>query len=358
MDATVDHRQPQVDHQRLEEARATHELRVERRLWAPPSTSAALLPDGRALVRIGSFRQVVEGRSAALVPRLLERLREGAVGEAVVREIAGGDLVAAREVESVLRVLWERGLVDEEDPTPRTEEPTDGERAAQLRYLSFFTSRPYAAVARLARAVAEVSAPPELESRIRQCLASSGVGVVRAPRTPDDGPLGDTPGDRPRVTLLAFRSPDEPELLDRNDALVSRGEPFLCAALAGTGARVGPLVVPGETACLRCVREAERRLVAPLPGGAPPGALRPVPCEPVSLLDLVSAILATEAWKTLTGLFVPALANRRLLIDPGALRFETEAVFKLPRCPACSRAATHAETESFTTIAEPAATEV
>lgn len=62
-------------------------------------------------------------------------------------------------------------------------------------------------------------------------------------------PLRLVPG-RPDVVLVLSRGePDRAAL----DPLVRDGLPHLVLALVDGGARLGPLVVPGRTACLRCV---------------------------------------------------------------------------------------------------------
>lgn len=327
-----------------------------RRLIAPLSTVASALCSDRAIVWVGGLRQVVEGASARLVPALLDRLRGGAREDTAVDDVASATGSPVTEVRRVLAVLWERGLVDEEDPAQRKIDLPSGELTAQARYLSLFTSRPFSAAARLRRSVVELIVPEELASRLHLGLASSGIGRVRvATESSDTAALDPLREDQPSLSVLAVRSPAEPRALAANDALVSGEKTFLAVCLNGGIARVGPLVIPRETACLRCAHEVERRLAPALPDDLHLPETPPAPCEPVALLDLVAALIVNECWKALSGLFVPVLANRRLLIEPGGLRFETEPLFKLPRCPACGRGARHAETEAFTPTTTPPA---
>ncbi len=102
----------------------------------------------------------------------------------------------------------------------------------------------------------------------------------------------------PTVTLLV--SCGEP-LRSRVDRLVRDDHPHLLLTLLPDGARLGPFVAPGLTACLRCldahVSEADPRrglVLAQLEDGAS----RPVPCDPVlapAAMALAVRELATYA---------------------------------------------------------------
>ncbi len=78
----------------------------------------------------------------------------------------------------------------------------------------------------------------------------------------------------PALVVLAGRS-DLPELRRRAQALVNAGQPHLVVDVVEGVGRLGPLVVPGETACLTCVDHhrtdrdpAWPRLMAQLSGPA------------------------------------------------------------------------------------------
>jgi bacteriocin biosynthesis cyclodehydratase domain-containing protein len=292
-----------------------------------------------------------------LVPKLLERFRNGEVARTAVLTVAEEDGCASEEVWSVLEALWQRGIVDSEEPGSELAGDASPELAAQIRYLALFTSRPYRVAADLARSVVDLFVVPELAARLSALLSSSGVGAVRLQPT-ERGARADAPpaGDGRWLAILVARSLEEDWLLPCNGALIDAGRSFIGATLTRASAHVGPSVIPRESACLQCVHETEKRLVPALPRGVHLHGAPPFPAEPIALLDLVAAVLALEAIKTLTGLFVPSLVNRRLIIEPAALGFESEPLFKLPRCPVCGRAATRTETEAFEmTIATPTA---
>ena len=89
-------------------------------------------------------------------------------------------------------------------------------------------------------------------------------------------------------------------------------------------------VLPGTTACYRCVFEE-----APPPGDAPScneaGVLGPVPA-------LVAALQAAEALRLLTG-SAPSYADRLLSLDLREGRWRTVPLARNPRCPTCAAAA-------------------
>jgi bacteriocin biosynthesis cyclodehydratase domain-containing protein len=58
-----------------------------------------------------------------------------------------------------------------------------------------------------------------------------------------------SPGRRPDLTIFTSGAPIEPEV---RNALHAAGLPHLVTGLRETTALIGPLVVPGETSCLRC----------------------------------------------------------------------------------------------------------
>jgi len=309
------------------------------RLWVQPAIRSAPLGEERTLLWIGGLRQIVGGRSGRLVPKLIERLRGGEVAEDAIELVASAEGCSVGEVSRVLDVLWERGIVDEEDPGDDRLEEDRTEIAAQIRYLSLFTSRPRRAHTALSHSAVDLFVVPELTDRLNGLLVASGIGTV-TPCSIEPEAIArvaeerETRGGHSAAVVVA-RALEEKWVLECNDELVRHGRSFIAATVSGGGARIGPTVMARESACLRCVYEAERRLASPLPEGVRLPGAPPVATEPVALLDLVAATLALEVVKSLTGLFLPSLTNRRLLIEPASLGLEYETLVKLPRCPSC-----------------------
>jgi len=112
-----------------------------------------------------------------------------------------------------------------------------------------------------------------------------------------------------------------------NDACVAAGIPLVHAGVLGF--RVQLLtVLPGQSACYRCVFEE-----APPPGDVPScqeaGVLGPLPA-------LAGALQAAEAIRVVTGVPV-AYADRLLAGDLHTGRWRTVPVAARAACPACAR---------------------
>ncbi len=86
---------------------------------------------------------------------------------------------------------------------------------------------------------------------------------------------------------------------------------------------LGPLVVPGQTACLACLGHRVARRWGDLP---PP----PAP----QLLHRAAQVAALLADGALLG---TRLLERCISLDLRALRLDTHRVFQLPDCPVCAR---------------------
>jgi adenylyltransferase/sulfurtransferase len=115
-----------------------------------------------------------------------------------------------------------------------------------------------------------------------------------------------------------------------NDAAVAAGRPLVHAAVLGWRAQL-TTILPGATACYRCVFED-----APPPGDVPS-------CQDAGVVGattaLAAAIQAAEVVRLLTG-SRPALAGRLLTIDLSTGLHRTIPLARRPACPACARTVT------------------
>lgn len=138
--------------------------------------------------------------------------------------------------------------------------------------------------------------------------------------------------------LLVLRAAwARPSLDVLNERCVEAGAPFLVAGiLEPRRLHLGPLVVPGETACLRCYldrrvantlnREGTRRLLEePHPPSTFPGAAH-----------VVATFAALEAARFQKGL-APATLGTAVSLGLDGFDVAHDRVLKAPRCPACSR---------------------
>lgn len=111
-----------------------------------------------------------------------------------------------------------------------------------------------------------------------------------------------------------------------NDAAVAAGRPLVHAGVIGWRAQL-TTILPGETACYRCVFEDEP------PAGDVPS------CSEAGVVNattaLVAAFQAAEATRILSGAR-PALAGRLLAIDLSTGLHRTIPLARRPGCPACA----------------------
>lgn len=147
------------------------------------------------------------------------------------------------------------------------------------------------------------------------------------------------PGGKPHVLVAASDFGGQPLLLPWNQLAVEHGMHFLPVTLQDLIGYVGPLVIPGETACLACLRArqnanlvnpGERRMAeAHAHAGQRVAATHP------SMLAVVAEVAAFELHRFYAPLpqwKVGHLLEVNLLGSAVARR----RVFKAPRCPVCS----------------------
>jgi bacteriocin biosynthesis cyclodehydratase domain-containing protein len=121
-----------------------------------------------------------------------------------------------------------------------------------------------------------------------------------------------------------------------NRACLDAGVPHVSAGQLPPTVRVGPLVLPGRTACLGCLELALRednplydRLERLRAGDARPMAT----LGPAS--GIVGSVIATEVLHHLTGLAPPATRDAVWTMDLRTLAGERTAVVRRPDCPEC-----------------------
>lgn len=145
-------------------------------------------------------------------------------------------------------------------------------------------------------------------------------------------------------TMLALAvDRSEPAMIEAiNKFSQSRGLSLLHCQSNGTCATVGPLVVPGQTACLTCYRLRvnshiefyEQHRVwdewVKLNGHhrARPGTLP-------ALVNMTAAMATIEIVKHVTAVYEPEIYDKFVSINALTLEVISHQVLKLPRCPDC-----------------------
>jgi bacteriocin biosynthesis cyclodehydratase domain-containing protein len=138
-----------------------------------------------------------------------------------------------------------------------------------------------------------------------------------------------------------------------NEFCVGNGYRFLPIVLDRMVGSVGPLIVPGQTACYECLRARENaNLEAPdLRRAADAGAheRQLVTGFHPSMASILGDIAALELTKFYGGV-LPWKVGMLLEVNLLAMRLASRKVLKLPRCPVCSplRARSTSSVESIT----------
>ena len=144
----------------------------------------------------------------------------------------------------------------------------------------------------------------------------------------------------PDLVVAVCADPLDPELEPLNAACLASGQPWLLLRPSGVHAVIGPLFVPGETACWACLahrmrqaRQAEAWL-GRKSGGRPPRA----PDAGTSASDGMAAELAATAilnWSNARR--HEELAGQLLTLNTQRLELRRHRVTRRPQCDACGR---------------------
>lgn len=304
---------------------------VPRLPFLAPWQRLAVGPD-RIIFAHGGEAVTFEGRGAAtLLPALLPLL-DGTRTEEEIVAILGEPLRPA--VEHALALLAEHGVLAEGPPLdPGLPAPF---AAAALTHAASGgpESSPAAVRAQLAGADVRVVGAGAAAAEIGRLLRLSGVGVVEP--SPWDPPTD--------LAVFAVVAPD-PHERDRlpawNEAALAAGRPWLQVLPPdGSVTAIGPLFVPKETCCYECYR---RRRAANLDYPDEFWALERSPGRQPVAPALTAAVAGLAATLALRWLLYcdPFAAGVLAMLELGAtVGLRTHVVYRVPRCPACSEAAT------------------
>jgi bacteriocin biosynthesis cyclodehydratase domain-containing protein len=277
-------------------------VRDERRL---------LLEHGRSVV-------VVEGSAVeTLLPALLPLLDGTRTVDDIVAELG-----ARRAVERALDLLGAGGVLVEGPAASAAD-------AAATSIAAAYAIGPAVVAERLRGARIGVVGASAAADLIARTLRASGVGEVM----PVDWD-GESAVD---VAVVAPTTGEAPRLVDWNRGALSRGVRWLLLwPFDGRHSLVGPLMVPGETACYECV---QLRLAAHLDFGADLRRIEGVPAAaratvPIEFLTAALAAQIALCWLGGADLALPGLLH--VLETRPTLALGTHPVLRVPRCPACS----------------------
>jgi bacteriocin biosynthesis cyclodehydratase domain-containing protein len=247
-------------------------------------------------------------------------------GELDVESIAA-DLPAPLEpgaVTFLLKMLQAIGLLLDGEELAGA----DGPARDRLLFLSTFTSRPAAVERRIAAAAVQVVGPERLAERVTHQLRALGCERVAWLQVSD---LGQS--EAADLLIACAGTPARNYFSRLNSVALRSRRPWLRAAVHGNRAWLGPLVLPGETACFACLETREQANVRGSgtwpelePGAA--GAFAPQE-------DLLAAQAAAEAARFLGRFAPPATVGHFYELSAASPDTRRHPLLRVPGCPAC-----------------------
>jgi bacteriocin biosynthesis cyclodehydratase domain-containing protein len=281
--------------------------------------------EGRLLLEHGGSVVTLEGRAAGLLLPVLIPLLDGTrTVEQVVDELGSA---AAPSVEKALALLARHGLLCE---GPSLEDsPDHGSTHAAAFSAAISGGRSPAAIRTvLGQARVAVAGRSSAAEEIVRLLSDAGVGdVFPTPLEHDEG----------AALLVCAPAPKEVRSLESfNERRLADGTPWLqLLPPDGRAAVVGPLYLPGESACFACYR---LRRAACSEYEEDYDAIDAVPSRaaiPRALSAVTAGIAVAVALRWL-GTHDPTLPGRFYAFETGVvLGLSHHTVLRVPRCPAC-----------------------
>lgn len=329
--------------------------------------------DGRVQLRSAYRALVISGAGAPELIRLLFPLLDGTRTQDEIVAACSGH--APDAVRHALAVLQEKAVLeDAADIDDAVLSPAD--RAAfaeQVRLFSSFVGNPARCQAGLqVKRVTLVGLTPLGVATARQ-LADCGVGSLQlVPTSPSEAAAGSALVDESNGSgshCLVHLAPPAGDAIESslsaacagahlvvvpndgpgpgvnrmvNDVCLSLKVPWLPVVLFGNDVAIGPLVVPGESACFTCYElrmkgnlvfaeeylAFEEHLLRGDGSRVSQGALNVYP-------GVVAGLAAIEAVKFLTKFTYPLAFGRLIRFNFVNYQFIVHPVLRLPRCPRC-----------------------
>lgn len=290
------------------------------------------LEGGRSTLRYAGSVLEFEGAAAErLLPHLLPLLDGSRTVDDVVAELGEP---ARPAVEHALSLLRAHDLLTEQAPPGAA---VGSRRCAELLAATDRAGRTVAELhARLARVDVRVLGSGPAAEPVGRLLQASGCAAVESLAWDEPAPDG---------FVVAVPGAAEMPLLEEWNRR-ARAPWLQLLPFDGRLAAVGPVVVPGQTACHECYLRRRDSTIAPIPDRTT-GAYAGAPA-----LDALLAGLAAHV--ALRWLAAGDVADAGVLLavelDP-ELRCTRHFVHRVPRCPACSPSARRAAASPWSAVA-------
>jgi bacteriocin biosynthesis cyclodehydratase domain-containing protein len=282
--------------------------------------------DGRALFQYGDSVAIFSGRAvAALLPRLLPLL-DGTRDLGALREEFGE---AFEAVANALAELQRRNLLTDGPVLPDALAPSVVDTVYQVAADAAWSVSPAQAFERLQRSTVALYGGSRVLALLSEALGAAGVGSVHVVDGLDSLACAD-------LAVVAPPGDDTESLRRFNETALRAGSVwFPILPFDGDKRIVGPLFVPGETACYHCFVARRRSAVH---YGEEFCALdaTPAPFPAPGALDLLAAGVAVSV---LTRWLVDHDGNvpgRYYAIEAhGSVALSPHRLYRVPRCAAC-----------------------
>lgn len=311
-----------------------------------PWLVAVALGDDRLQIRSAESSHTLSHPQLSRIFRQIETLLDG---RHTVDDIVGAVGAAAEPATVVflLKLLHGKGLLQPGRDDADSGDAADASRRfpQQFQFLSHFVADASSLLAALAVARVGLVGAGQLHDFV--LAAAPSVGLDHVAKVDESGLRGSHAGSRLASLdlLVACADSPAPGFFDHvNRACIETGTRWLRVTLIGTGAELGPTVVPMQTACYTCfdlrVRTHQGQDLEGYLQYRDHLNARGRPVEEGSLAPFSSIIAShaiLEVVRVLTA-FAPATTIGRFYefsaVSPVAIPHD---VLRVPRCPACSR---------------------
>ena len=284
-------------------------------------------------------------------PLLIEvflKIRDALDGHHTVSELIlrAGPSVMPTTVVFLLKMLQGKGLLQHGVGEALLDAQERARWQSQLRFLDHFLEDASNTHAMLTKAriglVGSAGLCQEVSSSLNS-IAVCGISNLGDPRMFEKlrGQLDR--GDNFDLVVACEDSPSFGLYEVVNRVCLKTGTRWLCVSVSGKTARLGPTIIPHQTACHTCLELRLRTHQADLEGYSAyrlhvdaPGSAVDEGCA-APFRSLMAAQTALETMRLLTGFGPPVTVGRFYefnALTPAAVVHE---VFRVPRCPSCSR---------------------
>ena len=326
-------------------------LRLPERPRLIPWLVAVPLGDARLQLRSAESAHTI---TSPLLIQIFLAIRSALDGRHTVDEIvslAGADVLPTTVV-FLLKLLHGKGLLQPGLGTGALDQQAQARWRDQLRFLDHFVEDASNAHVALTGSRVGLIGSVTLREAISSSLRDIGIGHLRdlddlQMREAESCVADDLRGLDLVVACENSRSFSLFEAVNRA-CLASRTR-WLCVSMSGKTARLGPTIVPHQTACYTCldIRLRTHQLDAAEYAAflkhidAPDGAVDEGSVAPFR--SAIAAQAALEAMRLLTGFSPPVTVGRFYEFTALSPAATVHDVLRLPRCPSCSRRKTLAQ---------------